>query len=62
MINIVGNWPKLKISDFNPGVHYYNYGKKARENRKLGHITVLDFHQTLPQVLIDLIDSAQTAI
>jgi 5-(carboxyamino)imidazole ribonucleotide synthase len=59
MINIIGNWPKLKISDFNPGVHIYNYGKKPRENRKLGHITVLDFHQTLPQVLIDLIDSAQ---
>jgi phosphoribosylaminoimidazole carboxylase (NCAIR synthetase) len=59
MINIIGNWPKLKISDFNPGIHVYKYGKKARENRKLGHITVLDSHKTLPEVLIELIEAAQ---
>jgi phosphoribosylaminoimidazole carboxylase (NCAIR synthetase) len=55
MINIIGNWPKLKISDYSPGIHIYNYGKKARQNRKLGHITVLGSDTKLPEALRQLI-------
>lgn len=57
MINIIGNWPKLKKSELGAGIHLYDYGKTAREGRKLGHITVLDAHKSLPEALMTLIRS-----
>lgn len=40
MINIIGTMPDNKKLLEIEGLHFYDYGKQARNNRKLGHITI----------------------
>jgi len=40
MINLIGTWPDPATVASIPGAHLHLYGKKARANRKVGHITV----------------------
>jgi len=40
MINLIGTWPDPATVAAIPGAHLHLYGKKARANRKVGHITV----------------------
>lgn len=41
MVNIIGSRPDLEAVLAVPGAHLHDYGKQARPDRKLGHITVL---------------------
>lgn len=40
MINVIGNIPDIRAIFHLPDVHIHLYGKTARRNRKLGHITI----------------------
>ena len=40
MFNLIGDWPEPSRILAVPGAHLHLYGKKARPNRKVGHITV----------------------
>lgn len=41
MINFIGEMPALQSVLKIPGVHYHDYGKAPRSNRKLGHATLV---------------------
>jgi len=41
MINLIGELPAREHVLGLPGVHLHDYGKAPRENRKLGHATVV---------------------
>ncbi|HTE43560.1 MAG TPA: 5-(carboxyamino)imidazole ribonucleotide synthase [Steroidobacteraceae bacterium] len=40
MVNFIGTIPAAETVLKIPGVHYHNYGKEPRPNRKLGHCTI----------------------
>ena len=40
MINFISKLPPVEEILSIPGCHYHNYGKKPREGRKLGHVTL----------------------
>jgi 5-(carboxyamino)imidazole ribonucleotide synthase len=40
MLNFIGTIPALAEVLKIPGVHFHDYGKEPRPNRKLGHATV----------------------
>jgi 5-(carboxyamino)imidazole ribonucleotide synthase len=42
MLNCIGDMPAIKECLSIPGAHYHKYGKAARPNRKLGHVTLVD--------------------
>ena len=42
MVNIIGQFPEQLFSLNTPGITLYDYGKSAKKNRKLGHITMVD--------------------
>ena len=41
MINLIGNMPEQTTLLKDPNLHFYDYGKAAKPNRKLGHITIV---------------------
>jgi 5-(carboxyamino)imidazole ribonucleotide synthase len=41
MVNFIGTIPAAQRVLRIPGVHYHNYGKEPRPNRKLGHCTIV---------------------
>jgi 5-(carboxyamino)imidazole ribonucleotide synthase len=40
MVNFIGTIPPAEQVLKTAGVHYHNYGKEPRTNRKLGHCTI----------------------
>ena len=40
MINLIGTMPEMHRFLAQPGVHWHDYGKQARDGRKLGHCTI----------------------
>ena len=40
MVNLIGGWPEPSDVLAIPGAHLHLYSKRARPNRKVGHITV----------------------
>lgn len=44
MINCLGQMPAIETCLQYPNVHYHDYGKTPRENRKVGHITINSQH------------------
>ena len=41
MLNIIGAMPQHSELLHNPSVNLHDYGKEARTNRKLGHLTIV---------------------
>jgi 5-(carboxyamino)imidazole ribonucleotide synthase len=41
MVNCIGTLPTRDAALSLPGVHVHAYGKQPRENRKVGHATVV---------------------
>jgi 5-(carboxyamino)imidazole ribonucleotide synthase len=41
MVNLIGRMPARALVLAEPGVHLHDYGKQAREGRKLGHCTLV---------------------
>ncbi|MGH8255573.1 MAG: 5-(carboxyamino)imidazole ribonucleotide synthase, partial [Steroidobacteraceae bacterium] len=42
MINLIGTMPQARLWLSEPGLHWHDYGKDARQGRKLGHCTVVE--------------------
>lgn len=42
MINLIGRMPPRERFLAEPGVHWHDYGKEARPERKLGHCTIVE--------------------
>jgi 5-(carboxyamino)imidazole ribonucleotide synthase len=42
MLNLIGTMPSQQALLAEPGLHLHDYGKTARPDRKLGHITIVE--------------------
>ena len=42
MINLIGELPAREAILAQPGLHWHDYGKSARPDRKLGHVTLVE--------------------
>jgi 5-(carboxyamino)imidazole ribonucleotide synthase len=59
MVNLIGSEPPDEAFPIEPGVHVHRYGKHARPDRKLGHVTIaVEDPDTLFRVLREVARTA----